>query len=437
MQRSVIVIGAGIAGLSAAHHLSRHGCQVTLLEAAGRVGGRMSTDLRDGYRIDRGAQFLSTGDVEIQALIARMDMADQLSTCAQWGGTARAGKVRRVSPDKPWSVASSGLLGWTALLRLGLAGALDARRCAHLPLNDYAAWQQWDDQGTATWASERFGADALEHIFEPMLAGFFFQSPEACSRALALLTWSYGARRFRTAALDAGMGSLCEALAARLDVRLATPALGLSHDASGVRVDTAQGELRADHVILATTASAAAALYHPDCALTRTLLATRYSSTITIGIALPGGIRGSAVPDDIYGLLIPRRERKVIAAVGIESRKSSGLVPQGELLNVMLDGQAGARLVDQGEAAVLNEVFPELERYFPGVRKNTAFAHFCRWREAEPCSAVGRARAIAAYRAALKPDHRVLLAGDYMSAPTTEGAAFSGKWAAAHLLSGA
>ncbi|MBJ7312903.1 protoporphyrinogen/coproporphyrinogen oxidase [Rugamonas sp. CCM 8940] len=434
MERSVIVIGAGIAGLSAAHHLTRHGCQVTVLEAAGRVGGRMSTDLRDGYRIDRGAQFLSTGYVEIQALIARMGMAAQLSTCAQWGGTARAGKVRRVSPKKPWSVASSGLLGWAALLRLGLAGALDARRSRHLPLNDYAAWQQWDDQGTATWASERFGADALEHIFEPMLQGCYFQSPEASSRALALLTWSYGMRRFRTAALDGGMGGLTEALAAQLDVRLATPALHLAHDAAGVRVETPQGELRADHVILATTASAAAALYHTDCALTKALLATRYSATINIGIALPGGIRGGSVPDDIYGLLIPRRARKVIAAVGIESRKSSSLVPQGELLNVTLDGQAGARLVDQGEAAVLNEVFPELELYFPGVRKNTAFAHLCRWREAGPCSAVGRARAIGAYRAALKPDQRVLLAGDYMSAPTIEGAAFSGKWAASTLL---
>lgn len=48
----VIIIGAGIAGLSAAHLLTRAGLGVSVLEAAPRVGGRLATDQVDGFRLD-------------------------------------------------------------------------------------------------------------------------------------------------------------------------------------------------------------------------------------------------------------------------------------------------------------------------------------------------------------------------------------------------
>ena len=53
---AVIVVGAGLSGLAAARHLNRHGVEVTVLEASDGVGGRMRTDLVDGYRFDRGFQ---------------------------------------------------------------------------------------------------------------------------------------------------------------------------------------------------------------------------------------------------------------------------------------------------------------------------------------------------------------------------------------------
>ncbi|MCA8832524.1 protoporphyrinogen/coproporphyrinogen oxidase [Hymenobacter pini] len=69
-QLPVIIIGAGLAGLSCACYLHRAGRPVLLLEAADAVGGRVRTDVTpDGFRLDRGFQVLLTRYPEVERLI--------------------------------------------------------------------------------------------------------------------------------------------------------------------------------------------------------------------------------------------------------------------------------------------------------------------------------------------------------------------------------
>jgi phytoene dehydrogenase-like protein len=62
----VIIIGAGIAGITAAKVLKAAGKSVLLLEASDRVGGRVRTDEVDGYLLDRGFQVFLTAYPEAQ-----------------------------------------------------------------------------------------------------------------------------------------------------------------------------------------------------------------------------------------------------------------------------------------------------------------------------------------------------------------------------------
>src|SRR3954452_8427303 len=55
----VIVVGAGMAGLACAQRLTRAGVEVLVLEASDAVGGRVRTDVIDGYRCDRGFQLIN------------------------------------------------------------------------------------------------------------------------------------------------------------------------------------------------------------------------------------------------------------------------------------------------------------------------------------------------------------------------------------------
>ncbi len=431
--KPVIVIGAGIAGLTAAYYLSKSGAEVTVLEASGRAGGRMSTDRRDGYVLDRGVQFLSSEYSVINEMINELGLTKNLSVTSSRTGTLRGGSVRRTNIKYPWTVAGSGLLSWRDAFSLAAAGRSLTRKTKQFSLSNYSKWQSLDDADAAEWIAGVFGQNILEYIFEPMLEGLYFQAPENMSRAWPAVVWNFGARRQSVTALEGGNGILTETLAGKLKVYTNTPAEAIDTSGSGVKVKSPAGWLEADSIVLAATTPAARHLYQTGTDVENRLLNTEYSSTININFAVPGGVSKVNVRKNIYGLLIPRRERQVIAAISFESQKCRGHVPQGELLNVMLSGAAGSRLINEPDEAVLSEVIPDLQRFFPGIESGISFAHFNRWLQAEPRSPIGRSRDIDLYRKTWNKNMKVILAGDYMSIPCSEGAAESGKWAACSL----
>jgi lysine-specific histone demethylase 1 len=60
--KHVVIVGAGIAGIMAAHKLTQLGYKVTMLEARHRTGGRIFTDVNSGYAVDLGASILTGAD---------------------------------------------------------------------------------------------------------------------------------------------------------------------------------------------------------------------------------------------------------------------------------------------------------------------------------------------------------------------------------------
>jgi oxygen-dependent protoporphyrinogen oxidase len=430
-QLQVIVVGAGIAGLTAAYCLAKTGIRVKVLESSSRVGGRMTTDEVNGFLLDRGAQFLSSEYNLLQSLVNDVGLRNSVRESSPWTAMLRNGKMRLVRADNPLYALTSGQLGLPTWLRLAWQSWRLRRPLRSLALNDYSQWASFDTETASSWVNRAIDSAATEYFFEPLLHGFYFQEPEETSRSLSLALFAFGLRRSRVLTLGGGVGTLPEALASRLDVVLNAPVTALASGVESVTVETESAHFQAEYVVLATTAPEAQHLYRSGDALTDRLLATRYSSAITIALMTDDRFRLPARLKDVYGLLVPRLERGRIAGIGIESNKNRNRAPRGQLFNILLSNTASSLMTSMADDAIVEIVAREAEQFFPGLTAHVTTARIYRWKHAEPYSHVGRAIDLRQYRNRPRfAQQRVLLAGDYMSMPFTEGAAESGQWAA-------
>lgn len=250
-----VVVGAGLAGLSAARHLAIHGRDVVVLEASDAVGGRVRTDRQDGLLLDRGFQVYNPAYPEAARVLdhAALDLRPfvpgvQVRTPR---GPHHLGDPRRRPLWAPGALspATGSVLGKARLAAYLL-------RTASSPVSRVLA----RPDGTADSALREAVGDPVlvDTVLRPFLAGVFLEPDLATSRHFLDLVL----RSFATGIPSvpaAGMQAIPEQLAAALPdgtVRLSTPALSV---APGV-VRTADGEVRARTVIVAVDPATARVL---------------------------------------------------------------------------------------------------------------------------------------------------------------------------------
>jgi len=431
--KRVVVVGAGIAGLSAALRLRQAGAEVTVFESSDRVGGRTSSETRDGYLYERGTQFFATTYRNALGLIKEMGLQGELRPTSPW--------ITLFKDARPHQMRS-GLLFAVYAVTSGLLSVRDlARFTWHTtslrwpPMDNYSAWADFDDEDAARWSAPRLGR-AAEYLLEPLLAGGMMQRIEETSRACALAVLALTANgRSKDLTLARGNDSLPRAMAARVGVKLEAPVQTIEATPDGVTVQLSGETVRADAAVLATTSSAAARIYRGGDRLERELMATPYGSVIRVGLATKRDWSDHPGLSNVWAMMIPRSERQQFVSVTIESAKDPMRVPKGgEMLNLFVTPDNAERMMDWPDEQVVSAVAADIERLFPGAIAAKHFAQVVRWREAMPKSPVGRARALAEYRRTRPRNSRVWLAGDYMGMPWLDSAIETGTWAAARIM---
>jgi squalene-associated FAD-dependent desaturase len=149
---SVIVIGGGLAGISAALHCAREGAEVTLLEARGRLGGAAYSFTRDGLTVDNGQHVFLRCCTAYRELLHELDAVEMVTlqprlevpVLAPGGG---CGWLRRTRLPAPLHLAAS-LLRYPYLgmrERLALAWAMQRLRAVDVddPANDAVSFGDW------------------------------------------------------------------------------------------------------------------------------------------------------------------------------------------------------------------------------------------------------------------------------------------------------
>jgi phytoene dehydrogenase-like protein len=252
----VIVIGAGLAGLSAARYLTRNGVDCTVLEASDGVGGRVRTDLVDGYRLDRGFQVLLTGYPEAKK---QLDYTALDLHAFQPGALVRYNRGFHKVAD-PWR-APGDLLS-TMISPIG--SLMDKAKIARLRLDVRRGTldELWQRPSTSTLQRLRqvgFSETIIDRFFRPFFGGIFLDRNLGTSSRL----FDFIFRMFSegdTVLPAHGMQAIPEQLAATLPVgtvRLKSRVESIS----GANVKVAGGEtLSAAAVIVATDGPEAARL---------------------------------------------------------------------------------------------------------------------------------------------------------------------------------
>ncbi|MEV6958053.1 protoporphyrinogen oxidase [Streptomyces sp. NPDC051207] len=336
----VVVVGAGIAGLAAAHRLLDRGVRVTVLEASQRVGGKLLPGEIAGVRVDLGAESMLARRPEAVDLAREVGLAGRLrppatATASIWTrGALRPMPKGHVMGVPGAAAALAGVLSDEGLARIG--------RDADLPRTEIG-----DDVAVGEYVAARLGREVVDRLVEPLLGGVYAGDayrlsmrsavPQLFRAARTHTSLTEGVREIQAKAasggqggpvfmgIAGGVGSLPLAVAESVRARggavlTGTRVTQLRRAAdSGWRIVAGDRELRADAVIVAVPAPAAAALLRAEApAAAAELSAVEYASMALITLAYR---RAEADLPEGSGFLVPPVDGRTIKAATFASRK--------------------------------------------------------------------------------------------------------------------
>ena len=388
----VVVVGGGIAGLSAAWELSRAGAEgrhghVTVLESSAQVGGKLRSEPFAGRVVDLGADAFLTRRNEAVELCAELGLESELVAPATGAAYVWArGRLRALPaglalgvPTRIGPLARSGILSPVGLAR----AALDAA-----PLGGGRRPEPEGDAPIGPLVEHRLGRQVLERLADPLIGGIHAGSARDMSAAAVFPDLLHAARRrgslmrnLRPPApagpqrdapagpvflgLRGGMAVLVERLRQALVERGVT--VQSDRPVSALRrrgrwhLEGPNGETtEADAVVLATPAFATARLVrHESPGLCELLSSIDHASVTLVTMRFDERAIGPLPPGS--GMLVPRTGGGMVTACTWLSAKWPELARPGEVLvRVSLGRYGDSRADELDDDAVVERACGEL-----------------------------------------------------------------------------
>lgn len=429
----VVVVGAGIAGLTAAHELRRAGLQVRVLEQRADVGGRMHSFRHAGWTVDEGAEQISEhGYRATWDLLRRLGVPEaDVPLIGREIGVWRAGRAHPGVASRTAALTGAGL---------SPRARLDLLRFTAATARDRAAYDgdrpERTPVGAATVAelAHRYHRDLHDYLLQPVAGNFFgWNTARSAAGPLLSLLGSVGTTEcWRT--YRGGMDLLARRLAKDLDVATGVAVHEVVGAPGGARVRSSVGEVAARAVVLAVPAPVAARL-HAGLPADESpfLTASTFTPVLKVSCLLTRPLAPPS-PRPLYVLLTPAAEESVLSGIIVDHAKHPSRAPAGRgLLTLMAAPGQLPELLHAPRGEVADRLVSAAERYVPGLRAacTDTFVHgFTHGLPEATPRALHHRRAFAA-----RPVRPVEYAGDWISLrPASEGAVRAGALAASRVL---
>lgn len=434
--KHAVVVGAGLAGLSAAWRL-RH-TDVLVLEADGRVGGRIRSERRGAYWLNWGGHVFAGHDSSTDELLTEVgveatDIPGSLQALSMNGKFLRKGHIAtypfripmpmsaRMATMRAGSKVVTGVARYTRVVRKR-AGETGAERQQRI--YDFANDRSFDDlvgdlpeDAAALFKTTvTRSAGNMDQISEGAGIGYFS----------LVLGFGQGLSRGIVGGPSTLTGALADALGDRLQLGATVHEVVQKKDSVVVRYrqDGVDREVEARTVVLATTADVSHRVaVDLDTDVRDALSRIKYGPHVSTAFLTD---ETSARPwDDIYAIAAPKRSFAIaLNQASIVRGRETTRQPGGSFMTFS-PAALGQALLDKSDEEVARIHLADLEQVLdqPGFSDSVVEAQTQRWRVASPYCFPGRAKL---QPTLLRGRGRVFLAGDYLGTLYTETAITSG-----------
>lgn len=412
----VLIVGAGMAGLSCAVRLHEAGHEVTVLEAASTPGGRVRTERVDGFQLDRGFQVLLTAYPEAHRMLD-YDALDlhrfQHGALVFAGGGFHTIADPLRSPLRAWRALAAPFVSVRDLLPLHRLHWGIVRR------GPTDIWESEERTAVAELRAHGISEPLIDAFFRPFFGGVFFDRALGTSSRMLDLTYRTFAMG-ETTLPAGGMDRIPAQLAARLPdgtVRCATRVTSLDREARIVEI--ADGDIFGfDAIVLATSADEAARLLGQDVA------APAWRSTATLYYA------ADRPPIEDPVLLLDGEGTGPVNHLCVPSNVAPSYAPAGAALISANTVGIPDLPADRLEAAVRDQ----MGGWFGPQVRGWRLLSVIRIREALPDRSAPSVGGPGLSRTSVRHAPGVFLAGDHRADASLNGALESGRLAAEAVL---
>jgi len=217
--KSVIVVGAGTAGVAAAFRLKQAGLPVRIFEADNAVGGKLRSKVRDGFVIDQGAIFMPSTHHRMIALAQEAGFSDEIESGGAMLSIFRDGKFHNFDINNALIdfIKTKLYSTRTKLSMRKLASEVWRSRLASFERISEAA--VFDTETAAAWALRTLGKELADNVVDLVCRGMAATPSASISRVdfMGLLYLLTGAKLL---ACKGGMGAYANKLIAGCDIEL-------------------------------------------------------------------------------------------------------------------------------------------------------------------------------------------------------------------------
>ena len=419
---SIVVVGAGIAGLTAAYELHKAGHDVLVLESKDHVGGRMTTVDWEGFKVDVGAKFVTTSDKSLLGMVHAVGLEDQLVK-AKEGLTITVYRDGELHSANFLSIPS--YFRWSGVsLRARLAMLkLIPHFLKMIRLGNVYHLEQAPGPDSEETFQEFFYDHISEEMFEywaiPMFETMCSYSGEDVSRK-AFLAMIVGYLNADSVTFKDGVGVLPEALARRFAVELnaQVESIQMLPDGSGAKVQYTQmgveKTVSARTIVVAIPGNHVLELFDdPRPAWRRFFPTVGYSTG-----ALHYHIVETDYQPEVKGTFVPRSSKLPINGVGFEQYKD------GRWL-MLTDPSIYTFSMTKPEEELIQEAVSTASMIFPAIGGKFVAHRIFRWQEKVPTFRPGYLDALAEFWDDPQ-EGPIYFCGDYFAGPSTGGALYTG-----------